>query len=124
MSSYNKVLLMGNLTRSPELRYLPSGTPVCEFGLAMNHTWKTESGEKREEATFVDVTVFGKQAETVSKHFGKGRPIFIEGRLKFEQWDDKQSGQKRSKLGVLMESFRFIESKKSETPETSEPAPF
>jgi single-strand DNA-binding protein len=107
MSSFNKVLLMGNLTRDPAMKYLPSQTAVAEFGVACSRTF-TKDGEKREEVTFVDVTAFGKQAELVNEHFQKGKAIFIEGRLKFDSWDDKNGGGKRSKLTVVMENFQFV----------------
>lgn len=110
----NKVILMGRLTRDPEMRYTPSGTPVADFGLALNRKWKDAQGELKEEVTFVDVTAFGKQAETVSQYFRKGSRILIEARLKTESWEDKQSGQKRSKLGVVLESFNFVDSNVSE----------
>ncbi len=108
MASYNKVLLLGNLTRDPELRVTPKGTPVCQFGLAVNRQYKDESGQTREEVTFVDLEAWGKQAETIAKFLTKGRPLFVEGRLKFDQWDDKTSGQKRSKLKVVLENFQFL----------------
>lgn len=120
MANFNKVILAGNLTRDPELRYTPKGTAVCKIGLAINRSWKTESGEKKEEVTFVDVDSFGKTAENISKYLKKGRPILVEGRLKLDQWDDKQSGQKRSKLGVILESFQFMDSGNKET--TTRPA--
>lgn len=123
MASFNKVILAGNLTRDPELKYTPKGMAVARIGIAVNRTWKTESGEKKEEVTFVDVDAWGNTAETVAKFFSKGKPILIEGRLKLDTWTDKQSGQNRSKLGVVMESFSFIDSggTKSKTTETSEP---
>jgi single-strand DNA-binding protein len=108
MANFNKVLLMGNLTRDPEVRYTPKGTAIANIGLAVNRTWTTENGEKKEEVTFVDVEVWGRQAETIGQYMAKGRPIFIEGRLKLDQWDDKESGQKRSKLKVVCEGFQFI----------------
>lgn len=108
MANFNKVLLMGNLTRDPEVRYTPKGTAIATIGLAVNRTWTTESGEKKEEVTFVDVDVWGRQAETIGQYMTKGRPIFIEGRLKLDQWDDKESGQKRSKLKVVCEGFQFL----------------
>lgn len=108
MANFNKVLLMGNLTRDPEVRYTPKGTAIATIGLAVNRTWTTEAGEKKEEVTFVDVEVWGRQAETIGQYMAKGKPIFIEGRLKLDQWDDKESGQKRSKLKVVCESFQFI----------------
>jgi single-strand DNA-binding protein len=108
MASFNKVILMGNLTRDPELRYTTKGTAVAKIGLAVNRTWTSESGEKKEEVTFVDVDVFGRTAENVGQYMRKGRPILIEGRLKFDQWDDKQTGQKRSRLGVVAEIVQFL----------------
>jgi len=108
VANFNKVLLMGNLTRDPEVKYTPKGTAVCQLGMAINRFWKDESGQDKEEVTFVDVEVWGKQAETASKYLSKGRPVFIEGRLKFDQWDDKESGQKRSKLKVVCERMQFI----------------
>ena len=110
MANFNKVILAGNLTRDPELRYTPKGTAVARIGLAINRSWRTETGEQKEEVTFVDVDAFGKQAETIGQYFKKGRPILMEGRLRYETWDDKQSGQKRSKLGVVLESFQFMDS--------------
>lgn len=110
MASFNKVILIGNLTRDPELKYTPKGTAVAKIGLAVNRSWRSESGELKEETTFVDVDAFGRQAETIGQYLKKGRPIMIEGRLKLDQWEDKQSGQKRSKLGVVLESFQFLDS--------------
>src|SRR5215204_1171758 len=109
MASFNKVLLMGNLTRDPELRYTPKGTAVAQLGLAVNRQWKTESGETKEEVTFVDIDAFGRQAEVIGQYLKKGRPIFIEGRLKLDTWDDKQTNQKRSKLKIVLESFQFLD---------------
>ncbi len=108
MASFNKVILVGNLTRDPELRYTPKGTAVAKIGLAVNRNWTSESGEKKEEVTFVDVDVFGRTAENVSQYMRKGRPILIEGRLRLDTWDDKQTGQKRSKLGVVAETVQFL----------------
>ena len=108
MASYNRVLLMGNLTRDPQLKYLPSQTAVAEFGLACNRKFRTANGEDREEVTFVDITAFGKQAEVINQYMTKGKPIFIEGRLKFDSWEDKQGGGKRSKLTVVVDNFQFI----------------
>src|SRR5690348_16780506 len=108
MASFNKVILAGNLTRDPELRYTPKGMAIAKIGLAINRSWKSESGEMKEEVTFVDVDAFGRQAETIGQYFKKGRPILIEGRLKLDQWDDKQTGQKRSRLGVVLEGFQFL----------------
>lgn len=110
MANFNKVILAGNLTRDPELRHTPKGTAVAKLGLAVNRSWTTETGEKREEATFVDVDAFGKQAETIAKFLRKGRSLLVEGRLRMETWDDKATGAKRSKLGVVLESFSFLDS--------------
>ena len=108
MASFNKVILMGNLTRDPELRYTPKGTAIAKIGLAVNRVWTNEAGEKKEEVTFVDVDVFGRTAENVGQYMRKGRPILIEGRLKLDQWDDKQTGQKKSKMGVVAETVQFL----------------
>lgn len=108
MASFNKVILVGNLTRDPELRYTPKGTAIAKVGLAVNRTWRTETGETKEEVTFVDVDVFGRTAENVGQYMRKGKPILIEGRLRLDQWDDKQTGQKRSKLGVVAETVQFL----------------
>ena|SRR6516164_5781833 len=110
MASFNKVILAGNLTRDPELRYTPKGTAVARIGLACNRKWKSETGEMKEEVTFVDVDAFGKSAETIGQYLKKGRPILIEGRLRYDTWEDKQTKQKRSKLGVVLESFQFLDS--------------
>jgi single-strand DNA-binding protein len=110
MANFNKVILAGNLTRDPELRYTPNGKAIAKFGLAINRNWTTETGEKKEEVTFVDIDSFGRQAEVISQYLKKGRPVLVEGRLKLDQWDDKQSGQKRSRLGVVLESFSFLDS--------------
>jgi single-strand DNA-binding protein len=108
MASYNKVVLLGNLTRDPELRYTPKGSAVARLGLAVNRSYKTESGETMEEVTFIDIDAWGKQAELIAQYLRKGNPLFVEGRLKLDQWDDKNSGQKVSKLRVVMENFQFI----------------
>lgn len=108
MASFNKVILVGNLTRDPELRYTPKGMAIAKIGLAVNRNWTSESGEKKEEVTFVDVDIFGRTAENVAQYMKKGRPILIEGRLKLDQWDDKQTGQKRSRLGVVAETVQFL----------------
>jgi single-strand DNA-binding protein len=110
MASFNKVILVGNLTRDPELRYTPKGVAIAKLGLAVNRVWKTETGETKEEVTFVDIDAFGKQAETIGQYLKKGRPLLVEGRLRLDQWDDKQTGQKRSRLGVVLESFQFLDS--------------
>ena len=108
MASFNKVVLVGNLTRDPELRYTPKGTAVAKIGLAVNRTWKSETGETKEEVTFVDVDVFGRTAENVGQYMRKGSPILIEGRLRLDTWEDKQTQQKRSKLGVVAETVQFL----------------
>ena len=108
MASFNKVILLGNLTRDPEVRYTPKGTAVTELGMAVNRVYSAENGEKREETTFVDVTLWGRTAEIAGEYLKKGRPVFIEGRLQLDTWDDKQSGQKRSKLKVVGEGLQLI----------------
>ena len=108
MASFNKVILMGNLTRDPELRYTPKGTAIARIGLAVNRVWTTETGEKKEEVTFVDCDAFGKTAETIGQYMRKGAPILIEGRLRLHTWDDKQTSQKQSKLRVDVETFKFV----------------
>jgi single-strand DNA-binding protein len=111
MTGFNKVILAGNLTRDPELRYTPGGLAIAKFGLAVNRKWKDgQSGEMKEEVTFVDIDAFGKQAEAIGQYLKKGRPILVEGRLKLDQWEDKQTQQKRSKLGVVLETFSFLDS--------------
>jgi single-strand DNA-binding protein len=111
MPNYNKVILMGNLTRDPEVRYTSSGTAIAKLGIAVNRYWRNQEGQQQEETTFVDVDAFGKQAETIGQYLKKGRPIMVEGRLKLDQWDDKQTGQKRSKMGVTLENFQFLDSR-------------
>jgi single-strand DNA-binding protein len=127
VANFNKVILAGNLTRDPELRYTPKGMAIAKIGLAINRKWTSESGELKEEATFVDVDAFGKQAETIGQYMRKGSPILI------DQWDDKATGQKRSKLGVVVEGFQFLGSGNREgggaapsapsAPRPSRPAP-
>lgn len=107
MASFNKVILMGNLTRDPELRVTNTGLSICKLSLAVNRTYTTKEGDSKDETTYVDIDSFGKQAETLSKYLQKGRPIMIEGRLKLDQWETNE-GQKRSKLGVILENFQFI----------------
>ena len=111
MPNYNKVILMGNLTRDPEVKYTSGGTAIAKLGMAINRTWTNKEGQKQEETTFVDVDAFGRQAEVIGQYLKKGRPVMIEGRLKLDQWDDKQTGQKRSKLGVTLEGFQFLDSR-------------
>lgn len=107
MGSLNKVMLMGNMTRDPQLSYLPSQTPVVEFGLAISRKFKKQDGSQGEETCFVDCQMFGKRAEVINKYFKKGDPIFVDGRLKFDQWN-AQDGSKRSKLRVFVENFEFL----------------
>ena len=111
MASFNKVILMGNLTRDPQLKYLPSQTAVVDFGLACNRKWKGQNGEDREEVLFVDCSAFARQAEVINEYCRKGRPLFIEGRLKLDTWEDKQGGGKRSKLTVVVENFQLLGSR-------------
>lgn len=110
MPNLNRVMLMGHLTRDVELKTLQGGNTVGSFGVAVNHKFKTAAGEKREEVAFVDCTAWGKTAETLAKYLSKGRAVYVEGRLKLDQWEDKDGG-KRSKLSVVVESFQFIDSK-------------
>ena len=110
MSSFNKVILMGNLTRDPEMRYTTSGTAIANISLAVNRKWYNEARELQEETTFVIVDAFGKQAETIGQYFKKGNPIFLEGRLHQDRWEDKQTGQKRSQLKVVLQNFQFLPS--------------
>jgi single-strand DNA-binding protein len=114
VAALNKVLLIGNLTRDPELRYIPSGTAVAKFGLAVNRDYVDKvSGEKKENVCFVDITVWGKQAEICNQYLSKGRPVFIEGRLEFSSWETKE-GDKRNKLEVVAERFQFLGGKRDE----------
>jgi len=114
MSSFNKVILLGNLTRDPELKFTPKGQAVAQIGMAVNRKWKNDAGQEQEEVTFIDVTAWGKQAELIGQYLKKGNPLFAEGRLKLDQWTDKNSGEKRSKLCVVMESFQFVGGKKED----------
>ena len=111
MASYNKVFLLGNLTRDPEVRYTPKGSAVADLGIAVNRQYTLDTGEKREEVTFVDVTFWGRTAEVAGEYLKKGRSVFIEGRLQLDTWDDKQSGQKRSKLKVIGEMMQMLGSR-------------
>jgi len=108
MANFNRVILAGNLTRDPELRYTPKGMAIAKITLAINRSWKSETGEAKEEVTFVDIDAFGKQAETIGQYLKKGSPLLMEGRLRLDQWDDKQTGQKRSRLGVVLDAFQFL----------------
>jgi len=108
MASLNKVFLIGNLTRDPELRVTPKGTAICQFGLAVNRQYKDDSGATRDETTFVDIEAWGKQGELVAKYLTKGSPAFVEGRLRLDQWEDKTSGQKRSRLKIVLDNVQFL----------------
>ena len=110
MASLNKVLLIGNLTRDPDVRMLSNGRPVCNFGLALNRNYKDAEGNRKEEVTFVDVECYGPRAEAVGRFFTKGRSIFVEGRLKLDQWESKE-GEKRSAIRVVLDNFEFVDSK-------------
>lgn len=138
MASLNKVMLIGNLTRDPDVRMLSNGRPVCNFGLALNRNYKDSEGNRKEEVTFVDVECYGPRAEAVGRFFTKGRSIFVEGRLKLDQWESKE-GEKRSAIRVVLDNFEFVDSKqesanapiqnqstpsnKSDTPSNTNPAP-
>jgi len=111
MASFNKVILLGNLTRDPEIRYTPKGSAVCDLGLAVNRSYTLENGERREEVTYVDVVLWARLAEIAAEYLKKGRPVFIEGRLQLDTWDDKQSGQKRSKIRVIGENMQMLGSR-------------
>ena len=108
MANVNKVMLLGNITRDLEVRYTPKGTAVCDLGMAVNRIRTGDNGERIEEVTYVDVTIWGRQAELAGQYLSKGRSVFIEGRLQLDQWDDKQTGQKRSRLRVVGENMQFI----------------
>lgn len=113
MASYNLVVLLGNVTRDIQVKYTPGGTAVCEVGLAVNRTWfDKQSNSKKEEVTFVDITLWGRTAEIAGEYLKRGSPCLIEGRLTLDQWDDKESGQKRSKLKVVGESLQLLGSKR------------
>lgn len=107
MANFNKVILAGNLTRDPQLTYLPSNTAVCEFGMAINRKWKSQNGDLRDETCFVDLRAYGRPAETLNQYMSKGKPLLVEGRLKYDQWEGKD-GQKRSKLYVVVDNFQFL----------------
>ena len=122
MANLNRVLLIGNLTRDPEIRYTPKGTAVADVGLAVNRVLGTEEGERREEVTYVDVVLWARLAEIADQYLKKGRPVFIEGRLQLDSWDDKQTGQKRSRLRVVAENMQLLGSR-SESEAASTTAP-
>lgn len=118
---YNKVIMVGNLTRDPQLSYLPSQTAVVDFGLAVNRKWKGQGGEAREETCFVDCQAFGKPAENINKYLGKGRPVLIEGRLVFDSWT-AQDGTKRSKHKIAVASFSFLGTAQTKPQATQAPS--
>jgi single-strand DNA-binding protein len=115
MASFNRVILAGNLTKDPELRYTPKGTAITTIRLAVNRTWKSETGEMKEEVSFVDVDAWGRQAEVIAQYMKKGRPLLVEGRLKQDTWEDKNTHQKQSKLKVVLEGFTFIDSNRGDS---------
>ena len=122
MANLNRVLLIGNLTRDPDVRYTTKGTAVAELGLAVNRVYSGENGEKQEETTFVDITLWARQAEVAGQYLKKGRPVFIEGRLQLDTWDDKQTGQKRSRLRVVGENLQLL-GNRHESEGSSSPGP-
>lgn len=111
MANLNKTQLIGNLTRDPELRHTPKGTAISEIGIAISRVWKDDSGNKQDETTFVDVTLWGRQAELAQQYMSKGSSVYIEGRLAVDTWDDKESGKKRSKLKIIGENMQFLGAK-------------
>jgi single-strand DNA-binding protein len=123
MANLNRVLLIGNLTRDPEIRYTPKGTAVADVGLAINRVLNTEEGERREEVTYVDVVLWARLAEIADQYLKKGRPVFIEGRLQLDSWDDKQTGQKRSRLRVVAENMQLLGSRSESEAAASTTAP-
>jgi single-strand DNA-binding protein len=118
----NKVTLAGRLTRDPEIKYTPSGTAIADFSLAVSRYYKNAGGESQEDTDFIDVTAFGRSAEIIGKHLGKASPVYVEGRLKLDQWTDKQSGQPRSKLRVVAESMQFVGPRPREQAATAVPS--
>ena len=114
MANLNKVMLIGNLTRDPELRVTPKGTAICQFSLAVNRKFRDDSGADREEVTYVDIEAWGKSGENISKYCTKGRPLFVEGRLRLDQWEDKNTKEKRSRMKVVLENFQFLGSGRSD----------
>tara|TARA_B100001093_G_scaffold70812_1_gene61328 strand:- start:706 stop:1167 length:462 start_codon:yes stop_codon:yes gene_type:complete len=121
MASLNKVLLIGNLTRDPDVRMMTNGRPVCNFGLALNRSYKDAEGNRKDETTFVDVECFGPRAEAVGRFFTKGRAIFVEGRLKLDQWETKE-GEKRSAIRVVLDNFEFVDSRQEGTSTNAGPS--
>jgi single-strand DNA-binding protein len=124
MANLNKVMLIGNLTRDPELRVTPKGTSVAQFSLAVNRKWRDEAGRDMEEVTYVDLEAWGKAGETIAKYCTKGRPLFVEGRLRLDQWEDKTTKEKRSRMKIVVENFQFLGSGRdaAAAPSTNAPA--
>jgi single-strand DNA-binding protein len=120
MPSLNKVMLIGNLTRDPEVRYTPKGSPVADLAIAVNRVYTADNGEKREEVTYVDIVLWAKLAELAGQYLHKGRPIFVEGRLQMDQWEDKATGQKRSRIRVVGENIQFLDSRRDGGPGSAE----
>jgi len=120
--SYNRVILMGNITRDVELRAIPNGTSIAQIGLAVNRKWKDKDGVQQEEVTYIDCEAWGKTAENIARFFSKGKPIFIEGRLKLDTWKDKTDGSNRSKLKVVVDTFEFVGGKTDDAPQGARPA--
>lgn len=124
MNGFCKAILLGNVTRDPELRYTPNGTAVCSLGIACNRVWYNDEGNQQEDVTFVDITFFGGRGEAIAKYVSKGRPLFVEGRLQLDQWQDRQTGAPRSKLKVVGENFIFLGSgERDEAEERPAPRP-
>ncbi len=120
----NTIIISGNITRNLELRHTPKGQAVCQFSIAANRRWTSDTGEKKEEVSFFDVTAFGRQAETIAKYFGKGKPILVSGRLKQETWKDKNDQSNRSKVGIILEGFEFMDrGEKKDSAAPTAPAP-
>lgn len=122
MASFNKIILMGNLTRDPQIRYLPSQMAVVDFGLAVNHKFKTKDGEEREDVLFIDCNAFGRQAEVINQYCTKGKPLLVEGRLKLDSWEDKQGGGKRSKHTVVIDNFQLLGGRRDDGDGGGEPS--
>jgi len=123
MASYNRIVLLGNLTRDPQLSYTPNDTAVCKFGIATNRKWKDNDGSMREETCFVDCTVFGRQADTFNKYMSKGKPVLVEGRLHLNRWTTPE-GEKRSKHEVVVERFTFVGSGRGGDASDRDSSPF
>ena len=123
MANLNKVMLIGNLTRDPELRATPKGAAICSFSLAVNRKFKTEDGSEREEVTFVDLEAWGKAGENIAKYCSKGKPLFVEGRLRLDQWEDKTTKEKRSRMKVVVDNFQFLGSRGDQPATAPAPAP-